>query len=343
MDRTLAVIVAIALLAGASIYKLRQAIYSHPHHGVMQPAPSDSSSLNAPKGTCRGTDLRLRWPLDGSAGKDWVIANYFDEDPAIGKVQDFTGATGTDAVTYDGHDGVDIEIPSFRTMDQGVSIHASAEGVVEDTYDSAFDRNRVCSNDKWNFVTIRHANGFATTYGHMKKGSVIVHRGDHVSAGTSLGLVGSSGCSSHPHVHLDVTDCYGTRIDSVKENMFISLPPYSRSASSDVMETYVFQPAIEEMKQVQDPGATDTQLISVGHEFTAAMTVAYVRPGDLIRIDFLRPDNTDADFSIERSVDHFYPRSHWWGNFVLDEPGTWLVRFKVNGRILASRPIAVTQ
>ena len=51
-------------------------------------------------------------------------------------------------------------------------------------------------------VVINHGNGVQTYYAHCSK--IIASVGDEVSKGDLIGLVGSTGRSSGPHVHLEV-------------------------------------------------------------------------------------------------------------------------------------------
>lgn len=58
-----------------------------------------------------------------------------------------------------------------------------------------------------NVVIIRHHDTpgvFATRYDHLRKGSILVQPGDHVRAGDKIGLVGSAGRSTGPHLHFEV-------------------------------------------------------------------------------------------------------------------------------------------
>ncbi|MBR4740574.1 MAG: peptidoglycan DD-metalloendopeptidase family protein, partial [Bacteroidales bacterium] len=52
-----------------------------------------------------------------------------------------------------------------------------------------------------NLVVIRHANGLETFYGHLSKRNV--ESGDWVSAGDIIGLGGSTGRSTGPHLHFE--------------------------------------------------------------------------------------------------------------------------------------------
>lgn len=87
-----------------------------------------------------------------------------------------------------GHDGVDIKAP------RGSKIFAVAPGLVERVQategDSAYGIH----------VRVAHADGYETIYGHL--GQTLVREGNRVQAGTLLGLAGSSGNSSGPHLHL---------------------------------------------------------------------------------------------------------------------------------------------
>lgn len=51
-----------------------------------------------------------------------------------------------------------------------------------------------------NYVIIDHGNGYRTLYGHLQKATV--SQGQQVSAGQQIGVIGSTGNSSAPHLHL---------------------------------------------------------------------------------------------------------------------------------------------
>ena len=55
-------------------------------------------------------------------------------------------------------------------------------------------------------VMIDHGNGEYSFYAHLKPGSVSVKEGDNVETGARLGLLGSSGNSTEPHLHFQVCD-----------------------------------------------------------------------------------------------------------------------------------------
>jgi murein DD-endopeptidase MepM/ murein hydrolase activator NlpD len=53
-----------------------------------------------------------------------------------------------------------------------------------------------------NFTMIDHGNGLVSCYAHQSR--IAVNQGQHVSAGTTIGYVGSTGLSTGPHLHFEV-------------------------------------------------------------------------------------------------------------------------------------------
>ncbi len=84
------------------------------------------------------------------------------------------------------HNGTDFAAPA------GTPVRATASGVV-----SARGRD----HSRGNFVTIRHANGFASHYYHLQRFAAGLHGGQRVEQGQVIGAVGSTGLSTGPHVH----------------------------------------------------------------------------------------------------------------------------------------------
>ena len=58
------------------------------------------------------------------------------------------------------------------------------------------------SSSAGNWIGIDHGNGIYSVYMHMS--SRLVKEGDYVTAGQTIGLVGSTGRSTTPHLHLSI-------------------------------------------------------------------------------------------------------------------------------------------
>lgn len=144
--------------------------------------------------------FELAFPLDCTLGETCYIQQYVDHDPGP-TAQDFTCGP----LSYDGHDGTDIALPSRAAMAAGVAVLAAAPGTVKGTRDGVADfapalPGKECGNG----VVIDHGQGWETQYCHMKQGSVRVRPGETVEVGTPLGEVGQSGQAEFPHMHLSV-------------------------------------------------------------------------------------------------------------------------------------------
>ncbi len=88
--------------------------------------------------------------------------------------------------------------PQFHTgLDMGSKlgqeIIAAADGIVERA--DNFSGYGLC-------VIIAHASGYKTLYGHCSR--LLVKKGDKVSRGEIIALVGSTGLSTGPHLHYEV-------------------------------------------------------------------------------------------------------------------------------------------
>lgn len=57
-----------------------------------------------------------------------------------------------------------------------------------------------------NYIVIKQAAGLYAAFAHLKKDSLAVNEGEHISQGTYLGNVGHSGNSTEPHLHFQLMD-----------------------------------------------------------------------------------------------------------------------------------------
>lgn len=111
------------------------------------------------------------WPIPGC----FIITSKFG--PRIDPVEGIDGF----------HTGVDIGAP-FNSP-----IHAAKDGVVI---------TAKLSGNAGNAVVINHEDGTQTRYYHMNK--ILVKKGQKVSKGDIIGLEGSTGKSTGPHLHFEI-------------------------------------------------------------------------------------------------------------------------------------------
>lgn len=91
------------------------------------------------------------------------------------------------------------------TMPEGTPIVAARAGtVVHVTTDQVYGGQSPDLMDKANEVRIQHDDGTIAVYAHFAPGGVHAHPGQHVQAGQQIGLAGSTGYSSGPHLHFAV-------------------------------------------------------------------------------------------------------------------------------------------
>ena len=165
-------------------------------------------ALARPAGAFQSDTFKLAWPAACTLGDTCHIQQYPDHDPGPAAT-DFTCGT----LSYDGHDGTDIALPTRAAMAAGVQVLAAAPGTVKGARDGIADfAAKVTGRECGNGVLIEHQDGWQTQYCHMRQDSVLVRPGDRVETGTPLGLIGQSGMADFPHVHLSVRH-NGAKID----------------------------------------------------------------------------------------------------------------------------------
>jgi len=111
----------------------------------------------------------------GSAVEHGLLSSKYGK-----RINPFTGK-------QERHKGIDI------ASKEGTSILAVADGVV------TWSGERTGYG---NLVEINHGNGYVTRYGHNKQ--QLVKAGDTVRKGETIALMGSTGRSTGPHVHIEV-------------------------------------------------------------------------------------------------------------------------------------------
>lgn len=144
----------------------------------------------AASGTVVYDEGEWRWPLDS---KFTMITTYF----------------GYDEWRSGNHGAIDVGNGGIN----GANIYAMKGGeviVAKTTYTPGYDYGM--------YVVIDHGNGYQSLYAHMS--SVYVTVGQMVSQSDVIGLVGSTGWSTGPHLHFEIRKD-GTRVDPLQ---YVNVP-----------------------------------------------------------------------------------------------------------------------
>ncbi len=166
-----------------------------------------------------GFEIPLRRGLSNNIPRVYGISNFVDQDSVNpDSLLDWNCGDRTYDTESINHNGTDYGSTMFPwlTMDNdGLVVTATADGEIVERRDGEFDRQ--CSFDpqaEANIVVLKHDDGTITIYAHMKNGTVTPRQvGDRVEQGDYLGVVGSSGFSTGPHLHLGVQDTFNTLYD----------------------------------------------------------------------------------------------------------------------------------
>ncbi len=127
-----------------------------------------------PPGT-NPSPLVLSWPMTGARVTQPFGPSSLLLEPSLGPYPHF-------------HTGIDIAAPL------GTPVMAAADGIVVAVAHTSVGYG--------NYVMIAHGGGVITLYAHLLETDVSM--GDKVARGKKIGLEGSSGLSTGPHVHFEV-------------------------------------------------------------------------------------------------------------------------------------------
>ncbi len=290
------------------------------------------------------------YPMAGRLFEDLWINNFVDLDNGPG-ILDFACRN----FTYDGHDATDTSTRTFAEQVIGVPIFAALDGTVVQAVDGREDMNvcpqSPCSSSA-NFVILEHAGQRRTYYWHLKKNSVAVSVGRKVKAGEQIGLVGSSGNSSQPHLHFAVYDDNGKTL----------VEPFSGQCNQGDSE-WNTQPVVRYETYMRDFGITyedfssyqgyphpfpnSGQLALTDKHFNYWFIVHNLPANSQIRTQFQRPDGSiayDSDNQPFKNAESLR-RSWWWRSYDINDlhkiEGEWRLLLDINGQRLVNAPFVV--
>lgn len=286
--------------------------------------------------------VRFSWPLAAAphltAPGYHGISNFVDHNAAVpNALLDYNCGNRTyDQANGYNHSGIDLFLWPFawNKMDNDdVHVVAAAPGTILDKEDGHYDRNCSFNNLNWNAVYVVHADGTVAWYGHLKNGSVTTKQvGDTVARGEYLGVVGSSGNSTGPHLHFEVHDADDNLIDPYAgpcndlddESWWIEQRPYNDSAINQ-LTTGTAAPVLGSCPNQSVPNSQDTIVRGNTVYFTSYYRDQLDTQPATHRIR--RPNGSEYSSWIHSSPSAFYSASYWYwyfAGFASSGPtGTW--------------------
>ena len=295
---------------------------------------------------------KFAWPLRQANGLNdcsyFVIRNYVDQDTTADSTRDWNCGKRT----YDGHKGIDIfPYPYwFYKMDNDqVEVVAAAPGTIVARADGRFDRQcEWVTGSTSNHVVIRHQDGSTARYVHLKKNSVTSKVvGQTVVTGEYLGVVGSSGISTNPHLHFEVSrtsstsqyvDPFGGICNASNDStLWINQLPYIDPGIMKV-STNPISPVFPPCPETETPNEDSCFLGGVSAKFY--IFVRDQRAGTSAAMRILRPDGTVFSSWTKDFTDN-YSRSYWsWTRTYPTATGTYMFEASYNGKV-CSKPFRI--
>jgi hypothetical protein len=296
------------------------------------------------EGVAAGPQPYTFHPQAGTLWQDLFINNFVDLDPGSG-FKDFDCSD----YTFNGHKGHDSDIDSFKRQEIGVPIFSALDGTVVDAHDGEFDMNTAASNVPANFVVLGHGDGHYSLYWHMKKGSVAVSLNQFVPAGTQIGLTGSSGNSTGPHLHFEsryagsAYEPYAGPCRPGAGNWVSQIPIRRGSYARDFV--------VSNASFNGNAGLPYDEAVRTGSFVTGPRTVFFrlhlgggMSANLTHRVRFRRPDGTTALDSPGNLGNGSPFRAGWltFGyNITFNVTGTWHILVDLNGQPVAEAPLTV--
>lgn len=264
------------------------------------------------------------WPVKKKDGLPhnsvYGISNFVDHNLIYpNQLQDWNcGERTYDLTSGYNHAGVDIYTWPFgqnMQQDDDAEIIAAADGIIIAKEDNHSDHSCAMSGAVWNAVYVGHPNGTITWYGHMKKNSLTAKLvGETVTQGEFLGIVGSSGNSTGPHLHFEVHDGDGNVIDpyhgdcSSGPSLWLDQKPYYDPAINLLM-THSAPPVFPACPALESKHAKDT--FTTGDELYVG---SYLRDqqNQIISYQLLAPDGSVFDDWTHNLTPGLYYSSSYW-------------------------------
>ncbi|SCY65178.1 peptidoglycan DD-metalloendopeptidase family protein [Lysinibacillus fusiformis] len=176
-----------------------------------------------------------------ASGKIQQTGNITSKSPTSSTTTNLNGWSGKITSAYggrkdpitgksDNHLGMDISGSKGTRLDANVAGKIIASGdAIKNGYDGSYG----------NIVVVQDANNFKHLYAHLDK--AIAKMGDYVDVGTQIGNIGASGRVTGPHLHYEVKNANGQRLDptsyyTAAKNGATSSPSYAVDTAQQAID-----------------------------------------------------------------------------------------------------------
>lgn len=288
-----------------------------------------------------GSGALLDWPVGLTLNAGSIMVNYVDNNSGS-QIVDYQGNDWA----YNGHNGTDICLHDFRSMDRCIPVLAGESGRVVQIAYTSNDRNTSWDGQPANIICIRHDDGSYAYYYHLMKRSVIPKLGEYVPKGRTIAFIGSSGNSTDAHLHIEpgyfVNNNWNKRDpwngpSNNIPSMWSSQLAYQGNVNFNMHDNGVYVAA-----SVGGDVQYNTDFAKLKERIISPLTVSGYEPkigfwmqfqgnatGKQVRYEIRRPDGTlfdDVYFYL--SNQHQYAWSWWTPDFNpgIGQTGNWYVR-----------------
>lgn len=312
-------------------------------------ADSAGKALNLSKDTTK--DVLFALPIKLKNGVTdygfYTITGYVDHDAAYpNNLLDYNcGDLTYDVSTGYNHQGTDFYCWPFswlRMQNNEVEIIAASPGTITYKSDGNFDQSCSMNSNTWNAVYIQHADGSIAWYGHMKKNSLTTKSvGQTVAEGEYLGVMGSSGSSTGPHLHFEVYNASAFLIDPFlgtcnnfnANSWWQNQIPY-KDAAINRFQTCNHTPVMPACPGVETPNESD--YFYTGDTLFVVSWLRNFSTGDNVDLTIYRPDNSVFYNNTFTSPWPFYQAAWLYYYFIMDagDPsGLWHAEASYKGQL----------
>ena len=256
-----------------------------------------------------------------------TLQNQVDHDfTPNGNLRDYNCGARTYDFATGNHAGTDYILwpyPWKRMQESTMEVIAAAPGIIINKKNGFNDLNCLNNgNPQWNGIVVQHSDGSTATYMHFKKNTATTKEiGDTVIAGEFLGIAGSSGSSTIPHLHFEIQDVNGNLIDpyvgtcnllntnswwQTQENYYV--PKINRVSTHSVTTQDSACPVVENTYEKTNFDNGDLLVLKLYYRD--------IKQGDITRIKITSPNGVvSTDFTWTQDWGAFYPTAYAFWTF----------------------------